>query len=140
MKLSKNFTLEELLVTNSGLNNTPNREEVNNLSELVINVLQPLRDSFGKPIKITSGYRSNDVNEHIGGAKNSQHCKGQAADLVCEDNSEIFSIIRDELVFDQLIWEGGNNVQPAWVHVSFKTQGNRGDVLRMKNGKYTRMR
>jgi len=136
--LSKNFTLEEMTVTNSGLSNIPNQDQRNCLSELVKNVLQPLRDKLGKSIKVTSGFRSAAVNKYVGGVPTSQHCFGQAADLVCDDNSELFSIIRDDLVFDQLIWEKGNDIQPAWVHVSYKTQGNRGEILKFKNGKYIR--
>lgn len=139
MNLSKNFSLDELTVTNSKLPNKPNQQQIVALSELVQQVLQPLRDIYAKPIKVNSGFRSIAVNAAIGGASTSQHCKGEAADLDCEDNSELFSIIRDHLVFDQLIWEGGNDVQPNWVHVSYKTQGNRGEVLKMRNGKYTRM-
>jgi hypothetical protein len=75
----------------------------------------------------------------VGGAPTSQHTRGQAADLSCEDNSELFSIIREKIEFDQLIWEGGNDVQPAWVHVSYKISGNRGEILKMKNGNYTRI-
>jgi len=139
MNLSKNFTLEELTVTNSGLPNRPTQDEINCLGLLVRNVLQPLRDEFGKSIHVNSGFRSALVNKSVGGAASSQHTKGQAADLDCEDNSEIFSLIRDKLEFDQLIWEGGNDVQPGWVHVSWKTQGNRGEVLKMRNGNYTRI-
>jgi len=138
-QLSKNFSLEELTVTNSGLPNVPNQDQRNCLAELVTNVLQPLRELYGHEIKVTSGFRSAAVNKHVGGVPTSQHCFGQAADLVCDDKSELFSIIRDHIVFDQLIWEGGNDVQPAWVHVSYKTQGNRGEMLKMKNRKYTRM-
>jgi len=141
MNLSKNFTLEEMTVTDCGLANVPNQEQRNCMNELVKNVLQPLRDTLGMPIKITSGFRSIPVNKAVGGADRpiSQHTKGQAADLKCADNSELFSIIRDHLVFDQLIWEKGNDVQPAWVHVSYKTQGNRGEILKFKNGKYQRI-
>lgn len=139
MILSKNFTLEELTVTNSKLPNKPNEEQIQSLKNLVKNVLQPLRDIYGKPIKVNSGFRSFAVNKTIGGATTSQHCKGEAADLDCTDNSELFSIIREHLDFDQLIWESGDDIQPNWVHVSYKPKGNRKEVLRMKDGKYTRI-
>jgi len=145
MNLSKNFTLEELTATSSHLPNVPTPEQKEKLAELVTNVLQPVREMFGKPITVNSGFRSLAVNKDKGGALKpiSQHCKGEAADLDCEDNAKLFHLIKDHFVFDQMIWEGGNDVQPAWVHVSYKTQGNRSECLRMKkvNGKstYTRI-
>ena len=136
--LSKNFTLSELVRTNAPIPNVPSAEEVANLKELVVNVLQPAREIFGKPIAVTSGFRSKAVNAHVGGAPNSQHVKGEAVDVVCDDNSELFDIIR-QLDFDQLIWEFGNDIQPKWLHVSYKKIGNRKDVLKAKkiNGKTT---
>lgn len=133
MVLSKNFTLEELLVTNSKLPNTPSDVEINNLKLLVVNVLQPLRDMFGESIHVNSGYRSPAVNKAIGGAPTSQHCTGQAADLDCSDNAKLFHLIADFFDFDQLIWEGGNNTQPSWVHVSYKSANNRRQKLKMQN-------
>lgn len=137
MKLSNNFTLEELCVTNSGLKNAPGNAEQAALRELVTHVLQPLRDELGEPIKVNSGYRSQSVNKAIGGAATSQHVKGEAADIECSDNAKIFKTIRDNFVFDQLIWEHGDDHQPSWVHVSYKSQGNRHEILRAKkvNGK-----
>lgn len=139
MKLGKYFTLEELTVTNSGFLNIPGVLEKIALAELVKNVLDPAREELGFPIKVNSGYRSSAVNKAVGGAATSQHVKGQAADLDCADNAKLFNIIRDNFVFDQLIWEAGDDNQPAWVHVSYRTQGNRCEVLKMKNGKYTRL-
>lgn len=139
MKLSKNFSLEELTVTKSGLPNKPNLEQVGRLTDLCVNVLQPLRELYGNSITVNSGFRSDAVNHAIGGAATSQHCKGEAADCDCADNAKLFRIIREHLTFDQLIWEGGDNMQPAWVHVSFHKEHNRGEVLRMTkvNGKST---
>ena len=132
--LSKNFTLSELVRTNAPIPNVPSAEEVANLKELVVNVLQPAREIFGKPITVTSGFRSKAVNAHVGGATNSQHVKGEAVDVVCDDNSELFDIIR-QLDFDQLIWEFGNDIQPKWIHVSYKKSGNRRDILKAKKVK-----
>lgn len=139
MNLSKNFTLEELTVTSSGLSNVPTEMEIENLTQLANNVLQPLRDMLGKPIKVNSGFRSLAVNKTVGGAATSQHCKGEAADIENDNNAELFSTIREHFSFDQLIWEGGNNQQPNWVHVSYITEGNRMQVLKLKavNGKNT---
>lgn len=139
MKLGKYFTLEELTVTNSKFLNVPGISERAALAELVKNVLDPAREELGFSIKVNSGYRSPAVNKAVGGAATSQHVNGQAADLDCADNAKLFNIIRDNFVFDQLIWEAGDDNQPAWVHVSYRTQGNRCEVLKMKNGKYTRL-
>lgn len=137
--MTKDFSLAELTVTNSGLPNIPNEEQIACLERLANDILQPLRDKFGKPIRVTSGFRSDAVNKHIGGSKTSQHCKGQASDLVCEDNALLFGIIRKNFKFTQLIWEGGNSVQPAWVHVGYDPNNLKCEVLRMRNGKYTRI-
>jgi len=143
MKLGKFFTLDELIVTSTGLINVPNQSEKIALSELVKNILDPAREQIGIPIKVNSGFRSKAINAKVGGAPTSQHCKGEAADLDCADNAKLFNLISDNFVFDQLIWEGGDDKQPAWVHVSYKTQGNRGEVLRMTKVKgksiYTRI-
>ena len=140
--LSKNFTLHELVRTSAPIPNVPNKEEIANLKELVVNVLQPAREIYGKPITVTSGFRSKAVNAHVGGALNSQHTKGEAVDITCDDNSELFDIIR-QLDFDQLIWEFGNDIQPKWIHVSYKKSGNRKEILKAKkiNGKtiYTKI-
>lgn len=139
MNLSKNFTLDELTVTDTGLLNPPTLQSKQALTDLVLNVLQPTRDLLGIPITVTSGYRSDAVNKAVGGAKTSQHCKGEAADLVCSDNRLLFEVIRGSVVFDQLIWEYGTDEQPQWVHVSYRSQGNRGEVLRAvkENGRTT---
>ena len=129
-QLSKNFTLAELTRTSNPLPNVPTETDIIRLTELAKQVLQPLRDLYGHPITVNSGYRSASVNRAIGGAPASQHCLGEAADLDCADNALLFHLIRTHLPFDQLIWEGGNDLQPDWVHVSFKA--NRKEVLKMK--------
>lgn len=139
MKLSENFTLEELCVTNVGAENEPALDHIENLTRLVIDLLQPLRNLYGKPIKVNSGFRSQAVNKKVGGSPSSQHLKGEAVDISGYDNALLFKLIHDKFIFDQLIWEGGNDDQPAWVHVSYKSQGNREEVLKMKNEKYTKM-
>lgn len=136
MKLSENFTLEEMCATSVGAENEPALYHIENLKRLVIDLLQPARNLYGKPIKVNSGFRSQAVNKKVGGSPSSQHCKGEAADLSCSDNALLFKIIHDKFIFDQLIWECGDDNQPAWVHVSYKSQGNREEVLRMINGKY----
>lgn len=138
MKISENFTLEEMCMTNTGLENIPGKSEIQNIAELVKNVLQPLRNIVGS-IRINSGFRSAQVNKKVGGISSSQHTSGEAADISNNDNANLFNVIREKFIFDQLIWEGGNDNQPAWVHVSYKSQGNREETLRMTNGKYTRI-
>jgi len=134
MKLSKNLTLEE--VTNSltakrlGINNQPTPEHLENLKSLAQNIFQPIREHFGKPINVSSGYRSKELNEATPGAsKTSQHSKGEALDLDQDSmntkitNKMVFDFIKDNLEFDQLIWEFGTDQNPDWVHVSYKSKG-----------------
>ena len=130
MKLSKDFILQEFIATKTGLNNQLTSEALANIEFLVKNLLQPLRDAFGKPIRITSGYRSVEVNKAVGGSKTSQHTKGEAVDMVSNDNKHLFDLIKNNFDFDQLIWEYGTDEQPAWVHVSLKKTGNRKQVMR----------
>jgi zinc D-Ala-D-Ala carboxypeptidase len=128
----KYFTLEELTRTNTGLNNKPNDEQQANLIFLADNLLDKAREKLGSPIKVTSGFRSLTVNKKVGGAYNSQHTKGEAVDLVCNNNAKLFQIL-SKMNFDQLIWEKGTDRQPAWIHVSLKRNGiNRGQILHIK--------
>lgn len=127
--MTKNFTLKELCVTKTGIHNEPNAEQKEALRLLAVNILQPARDALG-PIKVTSGFRNARVNAAIGGSRTSQHMKGEAADLQCDDNAALFKFIKT-LEFDQLIWEFGDKEQPDWVHVSYSKR-NRKEVLRAK--------
>ena len=120
MNISKNFTLSEMTVTSTEIENNPNAQQLNSLVNLVEKILQPIRDLYGKPITVTSGFRNEKVNKAVGGAKTSQHMRGEAADIKCSDNAAVFKLIKDNFLFDQLIWEKGNDNQPAWVHVSLK--------------------
>jgi len=136
-QLGKYFSLEELTVTHENLDNTPDTIATQKLKVLVQNLLDPVREMYGFPICINSGFRTQAVNKAIGGATKpiSQHTKGEAADLDCADNAKLFYLIRDHFDFDQLIWEEGNNLQPDWVHVSYKARGNRKQQLKFKNKK-----
>ena len=138
IRLSKNFTLEELCASDTakakGIRNVPGTQEVANLTALAVKVLQPLRDWWGKEVKIGSGYRSAKLNEAVGGVKNSQHMTGQAADLCIDGDKDKgmrwFSYIRNHLEFDQLIWERNAKTGNYWVHVSFRLDGkNRKQVI-----------
>lgn len=130
MKLTNNFTLEELCATNQKYINVPSTTEKIALKQLAVNVLQPLRELYGKPIKVNSGYRSPIINKVVGGAATSQHVKGEAADITVgskQENKILFELIRDNLTFDQLI----NERDYTWIHVSFRTGKNRKQILKL---------
>ena len=137
MKISKNFTLEELTASATakakGIRNEPGQTDIVNLCGLVHNVLQPLRKWWGKEVKIGSGYRSLALNRAVGGVANSQHMKGEAADLCIDGDMEKacawFQFIKQHCEFDQLIMEH-NSKGTYWVHVSYKCDGtNRKQVI-----------
>lgn len=139
MRLSENLTLAEVTKSatakRKGISNEPTIEHMENLKAVAQNIFQPVRDHFGKPIAVTSGYRSADLNKAIGGSSASQHCKGEAIDMDADvfggvTNREIFEYIKDNLDFDQLIYEFGDENNPDWVHCSFISKGNRRQVLR----------
>ena len=127
--------LKSRTATRLGLSNSPSEEHVKNMQALAENIFQPLRDYFGVPIHISSGYRSEALNKAIGGSKSSQHCKGEAMDIDRDgysqpDNAQIFEYIKNNLDFDQMIWEFGTQHNPEWVHVSHKRDGkNRAELL-----------
>lgn len=136
-RISKNFTLDELTASATAkqmrIINAPGVDEVCNLCALVHNVLQPLRDAMGEAIKIGSGYRCPQLNKAVGGVSNSQHMKGEAADL-CIDGDlkkgrKWMTWIMEHCDFDQLILEH-NAKGTYWVHVSFRSDGkNRRQVI-----------
>lgn len=118
----KYFTIKELCKSSTAIqkriDNTPNSEIVNNLKQLVDQVLDPLRKRYGKPIKVNSGYRCEQLNKAVKGASNSQHIKGLAADITAgsaEENKTLFQLVQElNLPFDQLIDEK----KFSWIHVS----------------------
>ena len=130
----KYFSIAELTRTNHAIDNRPSPAQEENLKLLVEKVLDPAREEFGQPIKVTSGFRSEELNKKIGGAKNSQHMFGEAADIQCYDNKKLFRILAD-MEFDQLIYEFGTDEQPAWIHVSYSRKKNRNQILRAKKSK-----
>jgi hypothetical protein len=141
MKLSEHLSLKEVIKSNTatrrGISNQPTQQHLQNLVILAKEVFEPIRVHFNEPIYVSSGYRSRELNKAIGGSKTSQHCKGEALDLdqdyrnTCVSNRDIYFFIKDNLDFDQLIWEGGNDDSPAWVHVSFSAKKNRKQLLRI---------
>jgi hypothetical protein len=138
MNLSAHVTLKEFqdsaTATLRNLNNEMNESQIASAKLLCENVFEPLRIHLNTPIKISSGYRSPQLNKMIKGSSTSQHCKGEAMDL--QIGSKGFNFIKDKLDFDQLIWEFGNDENPSWVHVSYSSR-NRKQVLKAtkKNGK-----
>ena len=138
MNLSKHVTLAEFqdssTATTYGINNKMNESQIASAKLLCENVFEPLRSYLNTPIKISSGFRSVQLNKMIKGSSTSQHTKGEAMDLQIGANG--FFFIKTKLDFDQLIWEFGNDENPSWVHVSFSSK-NRKQVLKAtkKNGK-----
>ena len=141
MKLSKNLSLSECTKSNTanrlGINNTPDDEWiVENLKGIAEEVFQPIRNAFKCPIYVSCGYRSEELNRAIGGSIRSQHVQGRALDLDADvfggcTNGEICQYILNNLTFDQLIWEFGDQDNPDWVHVSYVRDGvNRGRCLK----------
>ena len=129
MRLSDNLSLKEVTKSATaikhGISNEPSIEHLENLKAIAENIFQPIRNHFGVPIAVTSGYRSEELNKRIGGSLTSQHSKGEALDLDADvygqvTNKEIFEYILDHIDFDQLIWEFGTDQDPDWVHVSYK--------------------
>ena len=135
-KLSEHFSLGEFVrsytAQRMSIDNTPDAEVIENLRNLCTKVLEPLREHLGQPVVITSGFRSKRLNETVGGVKNSQHLRGEAADLMVEGEKQARDWIRwmmDFLEFDQLILE--KKGKKVWVHVSLKR--NRQQVLKIEN-------
>jgi zinc D-Ala-D-Ala carboxypeptidase len=141
MKLSEHLDLSEVtrsdMAKRSGISNEPTAEHLENFKKLAEHIFEPIRKHFAKPIIISSGYRSEALNKAIGGSLTSQHCKGEAIDIDMDGttggvtNVMVFNYIKDNLPFDQLIWEFGNASAPDWVHVSYSSKGTqRKQVLR----------
>ena len=124
--ISYNEGVYSITATRLGINNTPNDEQLENMELIAEKVFEPLREWVGGPIKINSFFRSPELNTAIGGSGKSQHCKGQAMDI--DDtfgkatNAEMYYWIKENLNFDQMIWEFGDDDNPAWVHISYVSE------------------
>ena len=131
MQLSKNLALAEVTRSETakrkGISNMPTPEHIENFKKLAENVFQPIRDHFGVPIHLSSGYRSAALNKAVGGSSSSQHCKGEAIDIDMDGtsitNKQIFDFVKANVNFDQMIWEFGTDANPDWVHVSYNSDG-----------------
>jgi zinc D-Ala-D-Ala carboxypeptidase len=139
MKLTENFSLSELcksqVAERQGISNNPSPDQIQNLKKLAESVLQPLRNHYESPVIITSGYRSAELCIAIGSTIESQHAKGQAADLeiIGVSNYDVFKWIKHNLDYDQLIlefWKGEDEPNSGWVHVSYVGKKNRKQTLR----------
>jgi hypothetical protein len=158
MQLSEHLSLAEVTKSDTakrrGVSNMPTEAHIANFKLLAENIFEPIRNHFGKPIFISSGYRSAELNKAIGGAgktvngvyiPSSQHCQGEAIDIDMDGrpggvtNKMVFDFIKDNLNFDQLIWEFGTTTNPDWVHVSYESTGKqRKQILRaVRNGSKT---
>jgi hypothetical protein len=145
MELSKSFTLNELTKSQEalrlGIDNTPNDEHIENLKILCENILQPIRDFYGMPVSVSSGYRSAELCNAIGSSSTSQHTRGEAADFEVFGvaNKDLSDWIVSNLNFDQCILEFWNITEPnsGWVHCSFSKKYNRKQYLKAErvNGK-----
>jgi len=141
-KISKHISYKEATRSNTairkGINNTPDGDQLIAMKLVAEKVFEPMREHFGKPIRINSFLRVFALNVAVGGSKSSQHCKGEAIDMDGLNgltNKEIFNYIKDNLDFDQLIWEYGTDKEPDWVHVSYSANGNRKQILKAIKGK-----
>jgi hypothetical protein len=138
MLLSNNFTLQELIYSDTairkGMNNEPNEEQINNLKLVCENILEPVRVNFNLPVIVSSGYRSVVVCEAVGSSAKSQHTKGQAVDfeIFGTPNKDVADWIVNNIDYDQCILEFWNENEPnsGWVHCSYSKEGNRKQYLK----------
>lgn len=145
-KISNNITFKEAVFSNTAIkNNIPNipgDEEMRAMEIVADKIFQPVRDHFGVSIYISSFFRSKELNKRIGGSSTSDHMRGQAIDMDADvygviTNAQIFNFIKENLEFNQLIWEYGTDENPNWVHASYVEGSNKNEVLKVKrvNGK-----
>ena len=140
MQVSKYVAISEVTSSDTakrkGISNMPTPEHLENLKVTCEAVHTPVREHFAKPIFISSAYRSAALNKAIGGSASSDHCNGRALDLDQDDrgtgvtNKMVFDFVKDNLDFDQLIWEFGTEKNPDWVHVGYRKGANRKQILR----------
>ena len=145
-KISKHVSYKEgtrsVTALRKGIDNTPNDYELANMEAIAENIFEPWREWVGGPIKINSFFRCEELNTAIGGSSKSQHCQGRAIDVDDtyghKTNAEMFEYIKNNLNFDQIIWEFGTDTNPNWVHVSYVSEEqNRNRCLKAsrENGK-----
>jgi zinc D-Ala-D-Ala carboxypeptidase len=140
--ISKHITYAEAtksqIAVRNKIDNTPNDEELANMKLVAENCFEPLREWYKKAIGISSFFRNKKVNQLAGGSNSSDHPKGCSIDIDADifnngiTNAQIFNWLKDNVEFDQLIWEYGDDKNPAWVHISFRKSGNRKQILYIK--------
>jgi len=147
MKISDHITYAEAIHSNTakrrGIDNTPNPTQVETMKITAEKIFEPLRKWVGGPIKVNSFFRSPELNTAIGGSKTSQHCKGQAVDIDdvfgYKTNAEMYNWIKENLNFDQMIWEFGTDMNPNWVHISYVSdEDNRNRCLKAYKDEYNK--
>ena len=145
-KISKHISYKEAVKSNTAMrlniDNTPGAYEITNMNGIAHNIFEPLREWVGGPIKINSFFRCVELNKAIGGSSKSQHCQGRAIDIDDtyghKTNAEMYEWIKENLDFDQMIWEFGTEKNPDWVHISYVSPNeNRNRCLKAErvNGK-----
>jgi len=140
-RISKHISYKEAVGSNyakqKGIKNKPNEEQVENMKLLAKEVFEPLREWVDAPIKVNSMFRSLELNTALKGSKTSSHMNGEAMDITSmggKSNLEMFHYIKDNLCFDQLIWEFGK--EPKWLHVSFSKNNRQQVLVTKKRGVY----
>tara|TARA_R110001599_G_scaffold144451_2_gene326047 strand:+ start:93 stop:557 length:465 start_codon:yes stop_codon:yes gene_type:complete len=133
--ISEKEATKSITALRLGIDNTPDGNILSNMKLLADNIFEPLREYVGGPIKINSMFRSEALNKAIGGSSKSQHCDGKAFDIDDiyghKTNAEMFNYIKDNLNFDQMIWEFGSVNNPDWIHVSYVSESiNRNKILK----------
>ena len=140
-RISEHISYREAVKSNTAMrldiDNTPEPYEISNMHGVAANIFEPLREWVGGPIKISSFFRCTDLNRAIGGSNRSQHCQGRAIDIDdtyrFKTNAEMFKYIKNNLDFDQIIWEFGTEKNPDWVHISYISNNeNRGKCLKAR--------
>jgi len=129
-RISKHISYKEGVKSNTAMrlniDNSPGEYHLGNMAGVANNIFEPLREWVGGPIKINSFYRSIDLNKAIGGSSRSQHCDGRAIDIDDtfgnKTNAEMYEYIKENLNFDQMIWEFGTDDNPDWVHISYVSE------------------
>lgn len=145
-KISKHISYKEAVKSNTAMrlniDNTPGAYEITNMNGIAHNIFEPLREWVGGPIKINSFFRCVELNKAIGGSSKSQHCQGRAIDIDDtyghKTNAEMYEWVKENLDFDQMIWEFGTEKNPDWVHISYVSPNeNRNRCLKAErvNGK-----
>ena len=139
----KYFTIEELCASDvartRNIPNHPTSDVRENLTRLIDRVLDPIREAWGGPVTVTSGFRAQLLNKAVGGVATSQHLSGEAADITVgsqADNRRLFELVvslqkEGKIAFDQLIWEKGSATGPQWLHVSYRLGRNRNQILHL---------